>query len=104
MTQYLWQDRDQGEYAYVFNPRPECLALIQRDPTTALDIGCGSGAVGQALRQRFPACALWGCEFDPTAAALARQHFDYVVEQDVETVDFDALGLSRRFDLVCLFD
>ncbi|MEJ8854208.1 class I SAM-dependent methyltransferase [Variovorax robiniae] len=104
MTQFLWQDRDQREYAYVFNPRPECLALIQREPTVALDIGCGSGAVGQALRQRFPHCALWGCEFDPTAAELARQHFDQVVEHDVETVDFNALGLRKPFDLICLFD
>jgi SAM-dependent methyltransferase len=104
MAQFLWQDRDSKDYPYPFNPRPECLALIQRPPKVALDIGCGSGGVGHALRQRFPECALWGCEFDASAAAMARQHFDQVVEQDVETVDFAALGLTRPFDLICLFD
>jgi len=104
MSQFLWQNRDDREYVYPFNPRPECLAMIQRPPAVALDIGCGSGGVGHALRQRFAQCELWGCELDPSAAQLARQHFDHVVEQDVESVDFAALGLKRPFDLVCLFD
>ncbi len=104
MAEFVWQDREAKEYVYTFTPRPECLALLQRAPTVALDIGCGSGGVGYGLRQRFPGCTLWGCEFDPQAAQLARQHFDHVVEQDVETVDWPALGLARAFDLVCLFD
>ena len=104
MTDFLWQDRDKKEYVYPFNPRPECLDMIQRPPTVALDIGCGSGGVGHALRQRYPGCELWGCEFNAAAAQVAREHFDQVVEQDVETVDFAALGLTRPFDLVCLFD
>lgn len=104
MADFLWQNREQREYVYPFNARRECLAMIQRPPAVALDIGCGSGGVGHALRERFPGCALWGCEFDPSAARLARQHFDHVVEQDVESVDFAALGLTRPFDLICLFD
>lgn len=104
MTQYLWQDREKREYVYAFNPRPECLAMIQRPPSVALDIGCGSGGVGHALRSQFPRSQLWGCEFNAQAAAHARQHFDQVIEQDVETVDFPALGLKQPFDLVCLFD
>ena len=44
MSQFLWQNRDDREYVYPFNPRPECLAMIQRPPAVALDIGCGSGA------------------------------------------------------------
>ena len=71
MTDYLWQDRAAKEYAYPFNPRPECLAMISRPPTVALDIGCGSGGVGYELRERFPQCALWGCEFDASAAVIA---------------------------------
>lgn len=78
--------------------------MIQRAPTVALDIGCGSGGVGHALRQLFPHCELWGCELESTAAQQAREHFDHVVEQDVESVDFSALGLKKPFDLVCLFD
>ena len=78
--------------------------MIARPPQVALDIGCGSGGVGHALRQRFPSAQLWGCEFNASAAAHARQHFDVVVEQDVETVNFSELGLKQPFDLVCLFD
>jgi len=104
VTDFLWQNRDRKEYVYPFNPRPECLDMLQRPPTIALDIGCGSGGVGHLLRQRYPGCELWGCEFDASAAQIARQHFDKVVEQDVETVDFGAQGLTSSFDLVCLFD
>jgi SAM-dependent methyltransferase len=104
VTDFLWQDRDKKEYVYPFNPRPECLDMIQRPPTVALDIGCGSGGVGHSLRQRYAKCELWGCEFDASAAQVARQHFDKVLEQDVETVDFGAQGLTNPFDLVCLFD
>jgi SAM-dependent methyltransferase len=78
--------------------------MIQRAPTAALDIGCGIGGVGYALRKRFPNCQLWGCELDPAAAQRARRHFDHVVEQDVENVDFMALGLKQPFDLVCMLD
>ncbi len=104
MTDFLWQDRDKKEYVYPFNGRPECLDMIQRPPTVALDIGCGSGGVGHELRRRHPGVELWGCEFNASAAQVAREHFDKVVEQDVETVDFAAQGLTRPFDLVCLFD
>lgn len=104
MTQYLWQDREHRNYVYPFGSRPECLALIQHPPQVVLDIGCGSGGVGSALRQRFPQAQLWGCEFNSSAAEHARQFFDCVVEQDVETVDFAAIGLKQPFDLICLFD
>lgn len=104
MSDYVWQDRETKDYVYPFLQREECLALIQKSPRQALDIGCGSGGVGYALGQKFPDCTRWGCEFDASAAELARQHFSVVVEQDVETVDFRALGLTEGFDLVCLFD
>lgn len=103
MTRHLWQDRE-TTYVYPFSTRPECMALIQQPPRVALDIGCGSGGTGYALRQRYPECQLWGCEFDASAAALARRHFDRVLEQDVQDIDFSAIGLDRPFDLICLFD
>ena len=70
----------------------------------ALDVGCSVGGVGYALRRRFPDCALWGCELDAKAAELARQHFDQVIQQDVENLDLKALGLEKPFDLICLLD
>jgi len=104
VSEFLWKDRDRQAYAYPFNPRPECLDMIRRTPSMALDIGCGSGGVGQALGQRYPRCELWGCESDASAARMARAHFDRILEEDVQTADFGALGLARPFDLVCLFD
>jgi SAM-dependent methyltransferase len=104
MTDFLWQDRDKKKYVYSFESRPECLSMIERAPTVALDIGCGSGGVGHALRRRFPGCELWGCELDAAAAQRARRHFDHVVEQDVGKADFTALGLKQPFDLVCMLD
>src|SRR5205085_7283168 len=79
-------------------------ALLERPPQVLLDIGCGAGGVGYAIAQRWPACERWGCELDAGAAQLAREHFHHVVQQDVEAVDFKALGLVRPFDLVTSFD
>jgi len=104
MAEFIWKDRSQQEYAYSFGMRTECLEMIREAPTVALDIGCGIGGVGYALRRLYPGCQLWGCELDAVAAQQARQHFDHVLQQDVEQADFAALGLAQPFDLVCLFD
>jgi SAM-dependent methyltransferase len=62
------------------------------------------GAVGQALRQSFPECVLWGCEINSSAAQIACEHFDYVINRNIEELSWDEDFKSRSFDLVCLLD
>lgn len=103
MTQFIWQRKENG-LVYDDSPRPECLALIARTPKKVLDIGCNVGSVGRELKRRYEGVAVWGCEFNPEAAKVARTHYDHVIEEDVTQVDFAKAGLADKFDTVCLFD
>jgi hypothetical protein len=43
--------RERRRHAYE-NPRPEVQALVPRDAGRILDLGCASGALGAALKER----------------------------------------------------
>ncbi len=63
--------------------------LLERIPLWAglvLDIGCGTGALGLAFKQRNPRARVFGIEGDPRAAAVAAGRLDGVITGDVETV------------------
>ncbi|MHC0053338.1 methyltransferase domain-containing protein [Actibacterium sp. D379-3] len=60
--------------------RPALDLLAQVPPLPAgdvVDLGCGTGAVGAALRQRFAGAALIGVDASPAMLATAAQTGDY---------------------------
>lgn len=68
-------------------PRPEVLALV---PTTAqriLEIGCGAGRLGEALKKRQQAEVI-GVELNAEAARRAAGRLDQVVLGNIETDEF----------------
>jgi len=71
---------------YFGHVRPEVLALIPETARRVLDIGCGAGRLGEAIKQRQGA-NVSGIEFDARAAAAARQRLDQVWAGDVEQLD-----------------
>jgi 2-polyprenyl-3-methyl-5-hydroxy-6-metoxy-1,4-benzoquinol methylase len=84
-----------GEYHH--EPRLDVQALLQARGTRILDVGCGAGAMGAALKRQG---ASWvaGVEGHPAAAAEARTHLDLVVAGDLMSAplpfargEFDAL-------------
>ena len=77
--------------------RPELLAMVPPEARRVLDVGCGAGRLGQAVKARQEARVV-GVEIDQTAARAVRQRLDEVIEQDIETLDFD----QNAFDcIVC---
>lgn len=102
-SHFLWEGAE-VDRVYPENPRLECLEMIRRTPTRALDIGCGSGAVGREIHRIYPKCALWGAELDSLAAYAARQCYDEILEGNIENIDFTSISSIKPFDLVCLFD
>lgn len=66
-----------------------------------LDIGCGTGAWGSALRSRG-ARELVGVEIAPEAAGAARGLYDRVLETPSEDLDPDELGAT--FDTIIAAD
>jgi 2-polyprenyl-3-methyl-5-hydroxy-6-metoxy-1,4-benzoquinol methylase len=85
--------------AYFEFARPELLALIPESAGKVLDIGCGAGRLGQALKARQPAEVV-GIELAGPAARAARDCLDEVLTGDVERMELPFA--SGSFDtIVC---
>jgi len=85
--------------SYYRQARPELVARLPAQLGRVLDVGCGAGGVGNAIRDR--AYGLVGIELDPAAAAVARETYDLVLTGRVE----DMLGeLTGRFDTILAYD
>ncbi|WP_199423599.1 class I SAM-dependent methyltransferase [Actinotalea solisilvae] len=67
-----------------------------------LDVGCATGYLGAALKERGSEVA--GVELDPEAAARAAEVLDEVVVADLETVDLVERFGPESFDVVVFGD
>jgi glycosyltransferase involved in cell wall biosynthesis/tetratricopeptide (TPR) repeat protein/2-polyprenyl-3-methyl-5-hydroxy-6-metoxy-1,4-benzoquinol methylase len=86
-----YKDGPAGQDPFYFGyPRPEVLALVPESARRVLDIGCGAGRLGEAIKARQQAEVV-GIEMNEEAAAVARQRLDHVLVGDVEelTLDFE---------------
>ena len=71
--------------SYFSQARPELVAQLPSGGLgRLLDVGCGAGGVGRALRDRVD--SLVGIEVEPAAAADAREVYDQVLVGRVEDV------------------
>jgi 2-polyprenyl-3-methyl-5-hydroxy-6-metoxy-1,4-benzoquinol methylase len=69
-------------WEYHRDPRPDVQALVSAQGRRILDVGCGGGALGAALKAGGAAWVA-GVEYDAAAAAEARQKLDLVVTGDL---------------------
>lgn len=67
-----------------------------------LDLGCATGLLGRALRER--GCEVVGIERDEGAAAQAAEVLDRVVVADLETADLGGLLGAEAFDVIVCGD
>jgi 2-polyprenyl-3-methyl-5-hydroxy-6-metoxy-1,4-benzoquinol methylase len=87
---------------YFENERRDLVAKLPRPLGRVLDVGCGAGGVGRALRDAG-AADLTGVELDPGAGARARSVFGEVHEGTVERVLAEG-RLRGPYDTVVLYD
>lgn len=106
---YVWQELSDprsvsekgADSVYYRSARTDMLARVRQAPGLMLDVGCGAGATGAAVKQQFPGATVVGIEINPEAAAMAQGRIDRVISDNVEKLDFEAAGFAQRsIDLV----
>lgn len=94
----------------VLVPRPETELLVERAldcipadaEISALDLGCGSGAIAIALATERPACRIVATDKSETALKIAAMNADRYCPGRIEFIAgrwFEPLG-GRRFDVI----
>jgi 2-polyprenyl-3-methyl-5-hydroxy-6-metoxy-1,4-benzoquinol methylase/glycosyltransferase involved in cell wall biosynthesis len=103
-----WRLLDRGVHLETLNPDYApigLLEMIQAPPRKVLDVGCFCGGTGRYLKRRFPGCHVTGVEMLEPAARLAAEVYDTVLLATLESLDFEAEGLTAgSFDAIVLAD
>lgn len=81
--------------------RPEILERVPRDAKKILDLGCGTGALGKAVKQRQE-CICQGVELNKEAAAIAEKNLDNVWCDNLNR--FDPKFLNQKYDCMVFAD
>jgi GT2 family glycosyltransferase len=68
----------QSRSGYYGHSRPEVVKHVPSHARTVVDIGCGAGALGNAVKQRLVGVEVRGVEISSSAAKLARNVLDEV--------------------------
>lgn len=81
--------------------RQEILELIPLRAAAILDLGCGSGELGKAVKSR-QRCFYAGVELNKEAADLASNHLDKVWQDNLNR--FDTSHIRKKFDVIIFAD
>ncbi len=89
---------------YHDNTRVEIASFITEPPALVLDVGCGGGATGKLIKEKFPGARVVGIESNPQAADHARAYLDDVICGDLYEIPFSTRLGRAPVDLVLLLD
>ena len=89
---------------YHEKPRVEIVSFISEPPGVVLDIGCGGGATGGLIKEKFPGTRVIGVELNPHAADHARRFLDDVACASIDDVDIGRYVGDATIGTVLLLD
>jgi 2-polyprenyl-3-methyl-5-hydroxy-6-metoxy-1,4-benzoquinol methylase len=105
MKDYFSPLKIEYDIKYDDKPRTELMEMITENPQRVFEIGCGTGATGYALKQKFQNIEFVGLEPDEKAAQIAKNRLDRIIVSDVEKEHLDTWGLKKEhFDLIICAD
>jgi len=86
------------DYPYIDIDRKEMIPFVPGPATSVLDVGCGYGGFGAALKAARPGVTVCGIEPSDTAAARASERLDGVVvgwyPSDMSESTFDCIAFN----------
>jgi 2-polyprenyl-3-methyl-5-hydroxy-6-metoxy-1,4-benzoquinol methylase len=104
----LWKTRLGNDAAYDpqyhDHARVEIASFVTDPPGLTLDVGCGGGAAGRTLKQKFPGIRVIGIENNPQVAAEAKTRLDEVIVGSVDSVSVADRLRGEPIALVLLLD
>lgn len=86
---------------YYREDKARMVAYVPPSVGSVIDIGCGAGGFGRALKAQRPEVEVWGVELVARAAAEAAEHLDRVVVGAFPEVGPE---LGRTFDCIVFND
>jgi len=93
------------EEKYDDKPREDIISLVPEDCRRILEIGCGTGATGSALKTRLPGIYYVGLEIDDRAVEIAETRLDRVLKVDLGKINRLSFPLKpESFDLLIAAD
>lgn len=72
--------------------RPELLELVPDSAVNIVDIGCGVGGLGRALKEKFPGSSVYGVELCSKPAEEAGKYLDDVYNGSADDGPFESWG------------
>lgn len=93
----------QRDAAYT-TPRPDVFEMVPPAARHILDVGCSNGALGLSLREAQPGRSVCGIEFDTRFAHEAAKHLDYVLNADLNLLNWSEALTGRSFDCIIFAD
>ncbi len=81
--------------------RPELRALVPERASLVLDVGCGRGALGSALKAERPGLRVHGIEYVPEVAAVAADRLDDVIAADLDALEGMPAGWDPFDAVIC---
>lgn len=97
--QALYREKPPEYFAHV---REDILERVGPAPGVVLELGCGAGATGAALKQRLRAKSVVGVEVFPEAAERASERLDNVLVCSID--DLDVGSFQSLFDTILAAD
>ncbi|MEW6351146.1 MAG: class I SAM-dependent methyltransferase [Thermodesulfobacteriota bacterium] len=78
------------EFGYYASVRWDVISLIPSGVQSVLEVGCGAGGTGRALKELGIGHTI-GLELNPAIAEVARTHYDRLLIGDAETMPMDSI-------------